>query len=66
MNNFGDIYKEYVRSLSNRSRLYHVINRAGVPYSIIEIDGREMLSCERERENNMVKHFYKRRHIYEG
>lgn len=62
----GDISRTFVRALTERSCLYHVVNEAGVEYSTIEIDEHEMLNCMREKEDDMLRYFYANRQIYEG
>ena len=43
--------------LTNRSVLQRVLNAAGVPYSIILVNGNEIMSTETSREPQMMEYF---------
>ena len=45
--------------LNGGATLHRFNNIAGVDYSAIYLDGREVLSCERERESSMVDYWQK-------
>ena len=40
--------------------IHRFYNVAGVPYSAIYVDGKEVLSCERNREMQMLEYWYNR------
>ena len=44
--------------------LQRILNRAGVPYSIILVDGKEILSTETSHENGMIDFYKKNKKIY--
>lgn len=46
-------------NLDKNAVLKRVVNGGGIPYSIIEIDGREIYSCPTKEEQEMID-FYKR------
>lgn len=52
--------------LDDRAALERVINAGGVPYSTINVDGYEMLSCPTEKEEEMVEYYKKNKKLVCG
>lgn len=54
----GDTNKRLVRVLDENSKLYRLTTPDGQEYSVIEINGLELLSAPTERENKMINFYF--------